>query len=209
MDEDERRAIWCVLRALLLDGVAWSRKQRADVTADIAGTYSPLNERQLESHLRHRHRGSFESGQAIRLRPPARESHMSVLWCAWDFAEARARCSFYVGIWLHDGQFIAFRFEPPERGDNHSYYHSQPCNTMGWERRPVHGAIGVPERNPTWPLPAESSLDLLLCLVVSIHGMIGLRRLKGQVERDVVMPANGVLRKRLDKIMRLQVPPAA
>ena len=109
-----------------------------------------------------------------------------------------------MGLWLKDGQFVAFRFEPPERGDNHNYYHSQPCRTMSWEHRPIQGAIDVPERNPTWPLPADSSLDLLLCLVVSIHGMRGLRLLRERVEQDVDMPASGILRKQMEKVMRLQ-----
>ena len=123
---------------------------------------------------------------------------MAALWCKWRFHDARMDCWFSLGIWLGDGQFIAFRFEPPEQGDNHSYYHSQPCRNMGWQGTPEYKAMRLPERNPTWHLPAASSLDLLLCLVVSIQGMIGLRELKQRIDRK----GSGRQNKRLDAAFR-------
>ncbi len=129
---------------------------------------------------------------------------MAALWCKWRFDGALKGCWFYVGIWL-DGRFIAFRFEPPEQGDNHNYYHSQPCRNMGWEGTPDYGAMRVPERNPTWPLPAESSLDLLLCLVVSIQGMIGLRNLKQRIDRGGVGRRNKLLATAFKKMAAVQV----
>ena len=130
---------------------------------------------------------------------------MAALWCKWRFDGALKGCRFYVGIWLGDGRFIAFRFEPPERGDNHNYYHSQPCRNMGWEGTPDYGAMRVPERNPTWPLPAESSLDLLLCLVVSIQGMIGLRNLKQRIDRGGGGRRNKLLATAFKKMAAVQV----
>lgn len=75
---------------------------------------------------------------------------------------------------------------------------------MGLKGNPIRNALDVPVRNPTWPLPAGSPLELLLCLVVSIHGMTGLRRLKDIANEDTGMRKNRRLRDALVKILRLQ-----
>ncbi len=127
---------------------------------------------------------------------------MAALWCDWRSRGARMDYRFFLGIWLGNGQFIAFRFEPPERGDNHNYYHSQPCQNMGWKGTPEYDAMQVPVSNPTWPLPAESSLDLLLCLVVSIRGMIGLRELRQRIDRGGIARRNKLLARAFDKMAK-------
>lgn len=181
MDEvEQRRAIRDVLGALLSGGEDW-RSER--VGPDIADMFAPLRLRQLNSYLNFKRRGQFEPGEGILVKPPAHEAVAAALRCRWDFESQRATYWFHLGIWLLDGHFIGFRFEPPEIGDNHNYYHSQPCRTMG-DGQSICRALEVPERNPTWPLPATSSLDLLLCLVLSIHGMSGLRAMKDKFERD-------------------------
>lgn len=155
---------------------------------------APLRQRELDSYLHSGQRREFEPGQGILVKPPnmpthtrggarhPRESIAAALRCRWDFESQQTTCKFYLGIWLKDGHFIGFRFEPPE-GDNHNYYHSQPCRTMG-DDQPICRALKIPERNPTWPLPATSSLDLLLCLVLSIHGMKGLKTMKDEFDRE-------------------------
>ena len=60
-------------------------------------------------------------------------------------------------------------------------------------------ALEVPERYPAWPLPTSSSLELLLCLVVSIHGMAGFNDLRGRIKGDLAMQQNRLLVKALDK----------
>ena len=204
MDGDEQKAIWYVLRDLLEEGMRWRRDHAYGGTTDIANVFTPLDERKLQSHMRHGRSGQFEQGEAIQVKPPARAGHVSALSCKWNFEDGCADCWFHLGIWLSGGQFVGFRFEPPEQGDNHNYYHSQPCRTMGFRDEPIAGALEVPERNPTWPLPANSSLELLLCLVISIHGMVGLRKIKDGVYTDAAKRKNKRLREALDKVLRLQ-----
>ena len=204
MDEEEQKAIWYVLRELLRQGEKWCRDHRSKEGVDMASLFEPLNERQLESHLRHKGgNGQFKPREAIQVKPPPREGRASSLWCKWNFNDEHD-CRFYLGIWLSSADFVGFRFEPPEQGDNHNYYHSQPCRTMGFRGEPISSALKVPERNPTWPLPAGSPLELLLCLVVSIHGMSSLRRLKDRANEDTAMRKNRRLRDALDKVLRLQ-----
>ena len=71
------------------------------------------------------------------------------------------------------------------------------------DRAPVADALEVPERYPAWPLPAASSLELLLCLVVSIHGMAGFNDLRGRIKGDPAMQQNRLLVKALDKMAGL------
>ncbi len=66
-------------------------------------------------------------------------------------------------------------------------------------RASVAGALEVPERYPAWPLPAASSLESLLCLVVSIHGMAGFNKLRGRIKGTLTMQQNRLLVKALDK----------
>ena len=188
--------------ALLLDGESVPERRPEDRPPMLV----PLNRWQLDSYLLQRRRGEFKPGEVVRVTPPVREATMSAIWCKWNFEGQRSEQTgfwFYLGIWLSDGGFIAFRFEPPEQGDNHNYYHSQPCRTMGWEGDPVFGALAVPERNPTWPLAANSSLDLLLCLTVSIGGMRGLLRVQSRIDGNGAMRRNTLLTEALRDIRAL------
>ena len=75
---------------------------------------------------------------------------------------------------------------------------------MGWRGPPEYEAIQVPEHNPTWPLPAKSSLELLLCLVISIQGMIGLRNLKQHIDREGIARQNKLLASAFKRVAAVQ-----
>ena len=201
LDDSELKAIWYVLKELLLEGEEWLRQHCS--STDITTSFSPLNKWQLMSYLRQKRSGEFKKSEGIQLRPPPQEIRALSLWCKWNF-NGRKDCRFYLGIWLCGGEFVGFRFEPPEQGENHNYYHSQPCRAMIFHGESIRASLGVPERNPTWPLPADSSLELLLCLVVSIRGMDGLRAIKKRVEEDSAMRQNRELSRALQKILSLQ-----
>ena len=200
MEEDERKAIWYVLRELLREGSEWLRNHSSEGARNLGREYALLDERSLESHLKYNPHGNFQPGEVIQVEPPLREVRASALYCKWRFEGEQAGCRFYVGFWLDNDHFTGFRFESPEPG-NHSYFHSQPCRSMGWEGPPVQSsALQMPERNPTWPLPAESSLELLLCLVLAIRGVNGLMEIKDRIEADGAMRQNRLLVRTLSKI---------
>ena len=207
MNKEERKAIWQVLKALLIEGEEWVGQQSSKRGTNTTSPFEPLKQRSLESY-QHKPSGAFKPGVGIQVKPPCREVRMSALWCKWDFNGERSGCWFHLGIWLNDVRFIAFRFEPPEQGDNHNYYHSQPCRTMGWQGDPTYEALAMPKRNPTWPLPAASSLELLLCLVVSIRGMVGFKELEERIEAGAATRRNRPLNKAFGKIAKLQITPA-
>ncbi len=202
MDEDEQqKAIRHVLDDMLYQGEIQNRHHASE--GRVARIFTPLKKRELEYYLRNT-RGQFKQGEAIEVVPPAKEARMAALSCKWNFDDGRADCWFYLGIWLISGQFVGFRFEPPELG-NHDYYHSQPCRSMGLQAEPIPSALQVPERNPTWPLAATSSLELLLCLVVSIHGMDGLEKFEKRVLSDNAKRQSKQLRDALKKALTLSL----
>lgn len=199
MDEDERAAIRTVLGQLRDAGEDWIRQAPPADTA-ITSLFQPLKRNQL-SYLLHQPSGQFEPNEVVQLVPPIREWRAAALRCEWKSEGPGNGCAFYLGIWLDDLRFIGFRFEPPAPG-NHSYYHCQPCRTMGG-KEPIRipRALELPERNPAWPLHATSSLELLLCLVLSILGMDGLQKMRRTFGGDP-MRYRAITRK-LDQMLTL------
>ncbi len=197
MDEEEARAIWYVLRELLKASEDDTR--RIPPGLDLERNFTLLDQVALEQRMRHGTSRAFHQGEMILLRLPSRDARVAAVSCLRDVDRGGAVWRFYLGMWLRDESFVGIRFEPPGGSDGHSYYHSQLCSTMGDKSR-IAGALRVPERYPAWPLPAASSLELLLCLVVSIHGMAGFNDLRGRIKADRAMQQNRLLVKALDEV---------
>ena len=202
MLDEEEKAIWYVLRELLMDGA-----QAVPDGAYLDRAFTPLSEIILEQRMRHGGVREFQQGEAIRLRSPSRNADVAAVSCRQEVSGGRATWRFYLGMW-HGDRFVGVRFEPPSDADNHSYYHSQLCSTMG-DDSCIAGALRVPERYPAWPLPAASSLELLLCLVVSVHGMAGFDKLRERIREDGAMRQNGLLVGALDRIADLRIAPVS
>ena len=197
-----------MLRELYRSGQDRIRITQGSVEVRLAAErlFSPIGERDLERHLRHGEECGDFGQQALYVKPPKLEcAAAAAVWCRWNFDNEQAACQFYLGLWLAERGFVGFRFETPESGDNHNYYHSQPCQSMGGRREIVPGALAVPERNPTWPLAATSALELLLCLVVSLHGMNGLSQMKSDMMKDPAMRQDPLLRDAIECVMTIGV----
>ncbi len=163
--------------------------------------------------------GSLPVGSAIQLRPPnhERNNRIAVLWSRWDFSVQPARCGFHYGTWYHfrppprsDGNanemtpgFLGYRYETPEIGTNHRYYHCQPCMNLGDRNNPLAHAIDRSEFNPTWPLAADNSIALLLCLVLSLYGMDEFRDIEVQLLQSRAAQRNLALTMAIDALKRL------
>ena len=219
---DEQKTILSVLRLLLIKGEQWMRHDRppaATATARVAeGRFTPLRAWQLDNHLLHGGKtGRFNDSEVIYIKPPAMErSAVAAIWCHWDFDVHIPKCGFYFGIWsarpafphlnrtavTKHNAFVGFRYETPEDGYNHNFYHAQPCQSMAARQPPIAQAVPIPDRYPTFPLAAESCVDLLLCLVTSIYGMIGLKELIGSGDDSIYR--NAMLSASLKRIHGLQ-----
>ncbi|MDR6530260.1 hypothetical protein J2800_000996 [Caulobacter rhizosphaerae] len=221
---DEQKAIWHVLRLLRSEGEDWSRHNRptaATAAVRVAeGKFTALDDAELKTHLIHRgRRGQFDENQVVFIRPPAKDpSAVAGVWCRWDYEKTPPRWGFYYGLWsaqppfpkadpptedLHTG-FVGYRFETPEDGDNHNFYHVQPCRSMGAKDDPIEHAIPISQRDPTWPLAADSALELLMCLVTSLYGMKGLLALQEKVHEDLVLRKNTLIIRAIEMMLGLR-----
>lgn len=215
--KDEQRAIFAVLRQLLTDGENRTGR-RTSATMTVSNTaqrqFTPLNEREL-SWMGSIPRHKFPPEKVIYIDPPSTEkSAVAALWCRWDFDVRLSRCGFYFGIWSAQPAFpnldaddkhpafTAFRYETPEVGGNHDYFHAQPCRSMG--DTDVVYALPISPRFPTFPLVAQSSLELLLCLMTSVYGMDGLKELQSKVSGIPSMRRNTLLRNSIQRILELK-----
>ncbi len=210
----EKNAIFSVLEFMLIRGERWrlhGRQVAKTVLAAVQSQFTPLKRTDL-SYLSHRNIGMFPPECMLYVVPPRREhSAVTAVWCQWDFNADVPKCGFYFGIWSEqdalpnpvDGKFTAFlgfRYETPEEGHNHDYYHAQPCQSMG-NREVVAHAVPVSTRYPTFPLAATSSLELLLCFFVSIYGMDGLTALRRGVSANPLRRRNQLLHRSIDVVV--------
>ncbi|AWN35215.1 hypothetical protein [Methylobacterium radiodurans] len=139
----------------------------------------------------------------------------------WDCAGASPTFDFYYGLWSAQAvfpktedaprkkrhtAFVGYRFETPEEGDNHNYYHAQPCRSMGRKDDEIEVALPISNRAPTWPLAADGGLELLLCLVTALYGMDGLVALRGTLMEDPAARRIEILRTGFDRILGLRRP---
>jgi hypothetical protein len=103
----------------------------------------------------------------------------------WDYRENKF--SFQVAVYYphprpdeHQPLARAWRFESPEgAGSIHEFFHAQPgyaLRTLKLGDVPVPSVDqDVPQGQPTFPLDAADELDLLVCLLISIYGIIEAR----------------------------------
>jgi hypothetical protein len=224
---DEQKALCHILRLLRAEGDDWSRHHRpAAATAAVRiaeGRFTPLDEGELEAHLIYKGKktGKFEESQIVFLKPPATDpSAVAGVWCRWDFETTPPSCGFYYGVWSaqppfpkadpeskeRHTAFVGYRFETPEDGDNHNFYHAQPCRSMGAKDDPIEHALPISNRDPTWPIAAENALELLLCLVTALYGMRGLADLQNRVLVDPKTRSNTHITTALNRILDLRRP---
>lgn len=226
MAADEQKALGHVLRILRTEGSEWMRHRRpsgpeAVMAARTAqGKFGEIEGQALERHFLHGDKkGEFEGSEVIWLKPPKKDpAAVAGIWCRWDYEKALPQCGFYYGLWSAQHAFpvatppdpnkypafVGYRFETPEKGDNHNYYHAQPCRSMGAKDDPVEHGLPISERDPTWPLAATNALELLLCLVTALHGMDGLARIRDAVNDDPKVRRNELVKTALDKLLALR-----
>lgn len=216
---DERKAILSVLCLLLTAGEKWIQdKHRVpyQMLQDVQRQFTPLKKPELEDYLLYHSSSQFPNNRVIYIKPPKWEKMaVAAVWCRWNFDAQLSSCGFQFGIWYTQGfpnaeacrkrtVFVGFRYETPEDGETHNYYHAQPCRSIGG-RKEVMSALPISTRNPTFPLSAQSSLELLLCLVISVYGMDGLTKLLSDVSDDPLMRKDKYLYDALCKMHELRV----
>lgn len=173
---EEREAVRLMLESLKAAGLEWYRTAK---TAEfdmfqrrISGNFSIFDTGEHHT-LPRKPTGSLPS-KKILLMPPSgsEEEEILGLWLRWNFDANPFAFRLFVGQWAKvDGTktFIAFRFEAPETGDKHDYFHCQPCRNFG-DKELVPNAALISEHFPTIPINAENIVELTLCALMSCMG---------------------------------------
>lgn len=190
LDEDAQR-----FRSMLL-WAAEQEEQQADsygpdllaLRERLATAYRRLSEGELKNILRHRGKDNFAlSSEAafIYLAAPDGERTLPILNAKWNFGgdnvELRLRLGlFHIGL-RPPNIASGFRFEMPEKKEDHRYCHAQPITelvlgtAMPWLRP------DLPTEGPTFPLDAKGFTQLLLTVLVSLYGATILRKAAGAI----------------------------
>ena len=221
----EQAALIMLIEALYRRGEDWERREqprRPEKLKNAAfAVLAQLTRQDVEGYRAAKAEGSFGEDRIILLQPPSQDREaIATLWCRWNFESAVANCGFYYGVWSMvsplpgtkvegDGKrvpaFIGYRFETPEIGTNHNYYHSQPCRSMGSKVQEIVNALQVSSKMPTWPLAAANEVELLLCMILSLYGFIGFRQIRDAVLNDRRAQRNPALTDALAKVGRLEI----
>ena len=203
------------------EGRDWVRRegtrQGAVAERTLRGRFSEIELAEVEAGFRHAGpSGAFPDDKVIRIPPPKKENATAAaLWCRWDYTDSDdPKVGYYVGFWrpmttVEDGRivrFLGYRYETPENGNNHDYYHVQPCRSMGSKDKEADVALPLSNRNPTWPLTADDPVELLVCAFVSLYGMDGLREFRTWMEQQSDARRDTLLVGAVDRLSRRSVP---
>lgn len=182
---EEQNAVALIFEQLASEGIDWYRNSGEEgvsfFSTRLQGTYA-LVDKPTVSRVRHTRNSSFRLREIALLRPP--EGHPAPLlavWLRWNFDATPAKCGFYTGLWTRietDHRFIGFRFETPEEGEQHGFYHCQPCRNLGDRESDEATAVPISQRVPTLALHAENSAELALNIVLSMRGKLGLEKFR-------------------------------
>lgn len=168
----------------------------------------------MQSPVDHR----FPEDKFIALEPSSHTVGCAAfLWCRWDYG-GEPHCTFYYGLFRlaprhkvagepeKEGsvpQFVGFRYESPSwQGDQeHRFYHVQPTTNMSPDpKRTVRCAVPIPDKAPTFPLPAGSPLELLLCFILSVLGVKVYDEISQALRNEDRANRNKALTGALDKV---------
>jgi hypothetical protein len=166
-----------------------------DIYERLSLIYEPLNsnERELENLVpsRENPQAKWDAGAAkkkvLYLQPPERgRKLLPILTMEYDFARSIPEVRLKVALYALDEEgylrVLGLRFEAPEGEGDHDYYHVQ--FSKGFERREsfkgdkflkgeeLAGSsfpAWIPEKEPTIPISARNSVELLLCVLESLY----------------------------------------
>lgn len=117
--------------------------------------------------------GEFPKKGVALMQPDKRHANSVIgLWVRWDTSGEQHSFRLFLGQWLADEEpstFIAYRFETPEQGDKHDFFHCQPCRNFG-DGEVLRSAVRVSEHFPTIPIQARDIVELVVCAMMALLG---------------------------------------
>ena len=192
-------AVVLILDRLKAEGLEWYRSAEAEDVAlferRISGSFSIFDSGEIHTVGR-KPKGSLPAKKILVMPPAGREKEAILgLWLRWNFEVEPFEFRLFMGLWSEIGAqktFIAYRFDAPEQGEEHNYYHCQPCRNFGDKEMVPHAAL-VSEHFPTVPINASNIVELTVCALMS---SMGHKKMKGFVRkllRDSASASNAAL----------------
>jgi len=182
------------------ENLIWYRKaDQKDVdffSKRVSSKFSPLDQKEIHT-IGHKPHGNFSPKKLLVMQPHSKEVEPALgIWLKWDFRSEPIEFRLFLGQWSiidKKNTFIAFRFEAPEAGDEHDFFHCQPCRNFG-DREDLPEAAPISKRFPTIPLNASNIVELTLCALMSTMGRKKTRKFMQNLMRDGDSNINSVLR---------------
>jgi hypothetical protein len=199
-----------------------ARHSASNITSQlkaVAQRYQSVTSMDIENLPWSGWNGSLDPTRVIFVEPP-NASTVAALWYTWSFSADKTiqMCRFYYGMWKMSDphpkppvgtvkrvpMFIGFRFEPPElQGNRHSYYHSQPCRSMGSKDTADRFAPDVDDKEPTLPIAATNAVDLVLCVYLALYGASRFKQFSTDLQGENRVRRNKVLMMALSRVTAL------
>ncbi|TAZ45339.1 hypothetical protein ELH75_34980 [Rhizobium leguminosarum] len=197
---DHYDAVTLILERLKTEGLSWYRSAtRGDVDLferRVSGNFSVFDSGELHQ-IGRKPVGSLPSKKILIMPPLGREKESVLgMWLRWDFDADPYEFRLFLGHWSEiegEKSFIAFRFEAPEQGEEHDFYHCQPCRNFGDKVKVPH-AVPVSEHFPTVPINASNIVELTACAIMAVFGRKETRRFFQKMMRDSGFSTNNALR---------------
>lgn len=185
-------AVALILNRLMTEGLEWYRGADAEDVGlferRISGPFKIFETGHIYE-IGRKPKGSLPAKKILVMPPSGREAEAILgLWLCWNFEADPFEFRVFLGHWYEikgDKTFLAFRFEAPELGEDHNYYHCQPCRNFG-DRDPVPYAALVSEKFPTIPINASNIVELTLC---ALKASMGQKKIKSFVRKLLKDPA--------------------
>lgn len=187
---EEREAVRLILDSLKTAGLNWYRHAKTTEVdmfeRRISGNFAIFDGGE-HHNLPRKPVGSLPTRKILVMTPSgSEEEEILGLWLRWDFDKKPFAFRLFIGQWAKvEGTktFLAFRYDAPEKGDKHDFYHCQPCRNFG-EKEHVPNAAVVSQHFPTIPINASNIVELTVCALMACMGHSHLKDFSRKLMRN-------------------------
>ncbi|MCG7985704.1 MAG: hypothetical protein JAY90_23575 [Candidatus Thiodiazotropha lotti] len=194
---------------LFKDGRKWLQSlDRGDWRRDLGDQPGPLNdpsinliknENEAQNWIRNLQDLATPNRKGFVISPGKHGANALTLLAPYPLAlNPSPRISLQLGVLQKHDQnfrFFGYRFESPEIGENHNYYHAQPIQAFGRGAKSEYAIDWYPDNYPTFPIHVRDCLELVVAVLISFRGLNVARQLASsrEIGRKVRTPMQGFI----------------
>lgn len=190
---DQQAAVRLILDRLRVEGREWYRVAESEdvdfLEKRVSANFKMFDGREIHT-VGPKPVGAFPTKKILLTKPSSKEKEAVVgFWLRWNFNKDPVEFRLFLGLWYEtngERNFNGYRFETPEEGQEHDYFHCQPSRNFG-DRDLLPEAALVSEKFPTIPLNASNIVELTVCALMATLG----RKKMNQFLRKLLMSSDG------------------